>query len=78
MSWNEGARRIFGYEADEIIGKPVLRLIPKELHHEEDFILAKIRSSEDAIIAARKFFAPSVSTSALLNSPAGTSGFVNA
>jgi PAS domain S-box-containing protein len=45
-SWNEGARRIFGYEADEIVGQPILRLIPAELHHEEDFILAKIRAGE--------------------------------
>lgn len=45
-SWNEGARRIFGYEADEIVGQPILRLIPVELHYEEDFILSKIRSGE--------------------------------
>jgi PAS domain S-box-containing protein len=45
-SWNEGARRMFGYEASEIVGHSILRLIPPELHHEEDFILAKIRSGE--------------------------------
>ena len=45
-SWNEGARRVFGYEANEIIGQPILRLIPEELHHEEDSILAKIRAGE--------------------------------
>jgi PAS domain S-box-containing protein len=45
-SWNEGARRIFGYEAEEIIGDSILRLIPAELHHEEDFILASIRSGK--------------------------------
>lgn len=45
-SWNEGARRIFGYEADEIVGQSILRLIPEELHHEEDFILGKIRAGE--------------------------------
>ena len=45
-SWNEGARRIFGYEADEIVGQSILRLIPPELQHEEDFILAKIRSGQ--------------------------------
>jgi PAS domain S-box-containing protein len=45
-SWNEGARRIFGYEADEIIGQPILRLIPPELHHEENIILAKLRAGE--------------------------------
>ncbi|HTV08762.1 MAG TPA: PAS domain S-box protein [Candidatus Aquilonibacter sp.] len=45
-SWNGGARRIFGYEADEIIGQSILRLIPEELHHEEDTILGKIRTGE--------------------------------
>lgn len=43
-SWNEGARRIFGWEAEEILGQSILRLIPSDLQHEEDFILAKIRS----------------------------------
>jgi PAS domain S-box-containing protein len=45
-SWNDGARRIFGYEAEEMVGQPILRLIPTELHYEEDFILSKIRSGE--------------------------------
>lgn len=45
-SWNDGARHIFGYEAEEIVGQPILRLIPVELHHEEDFILGKIRAGE--------------------------------
>ncbi|HEY2860380.1 MAG TPA: PAS domain S-box protein [Terracidiphilus sp.] len=45
-SWNEGARRMFGYEADEIVGQSILLLIPKDLHHEEDFILGKIRAGE--------------------------------
>jgi PAS domain S-box-containing protein len=45
-SWNEGARRIFGYEPDEIIGQPILRLIPPELHYEEAMILAKLRAGE--------------------------------
>ena len=45
-SWNEAARRIFGYTADEIVGQPILRLIPEELHSEEFEILAKIRAGE--------------------------------
>jgi PAS domain S-box-containing protein len=40
-TWNEGARRIFGYEVEEMVGQPILRLIPKELHHEENFILVR-------------------------------------
>ena len=46
VSWNKGAQRLFGYAADEIIGKPVLTLIPQERHHEEPGILARIRSGE--------------------------------
>ena len=42
-SWNAGATRIFGYEASEMIGEPILRLIPPELHHEEKEILARLQ-----------------------------------
>ncbi len=45
-SWNEGATRIFGYTADEMIGKPITRIIPKELHAEEADILARIGHGE--------------------------------
>jgi PAS domain S-box-containing protein len=45
-TWNEGARRVFGYEPEEIIGQPILRLIPEDLHHEEDDILANIRAGK--------------------------------
>jgi PAS domain S-box-containing protein len=45
-SWNGGARRIFGYEAAEIVGKPVYTLIPPELHHEEPEIIARLVSGE--------------------------------
>jgi len=45
-SWNEGARRMFGYTADEMIGQPILRLIPVELHYEEAAILSRLRSGE--------------------------------
>jgi PAS domain S-box-containing protein len=45
-SWNRGAERIFGYEAHEIIGKPVTILIPPDHLDEEPTILAKITSGE--------------------------------
>jgi PAS domain S-box-containing protein len=45
-SWNEGAERLFGYTAEEAIGKPVTMLIPTERHHEEPAILARIRRGE--------------------------------
>jgi PAS domain S-box-containing protein len=45
-SWNQGAGRLFGYAADEVIGKPVTILIPAERHDEEPNILARIRRGD--------------------------------
>jgi PAS domain S-box-containing protein len=45
-SWNNGATRLFGYEADEMIGQPITRIIPPELHEEETRILTRLRQGE--------------------------------
>jgi len=45
-SWNAGATRIFGYEASEMIGESILRIIPPELHGEEREILARLQRGE--------------------------------
>lgn len=45
-SWNRSAERLFGYTAAEIIGRPVLTIIPPELHHEEPEILRQLRRGE--------------------------------
>ena len=45
-SWNEGARRIFGYTAEEMIGTPILRLIPKDRWEEEPAILERLKRGE--------------------------------
>jgi PAS domain S-box-containing protein len=45
-SWNAGAQRIFGYTADEVIGKPVTVLIPKDHEDEEPAILARLRAGQ--------------------------------
>jgi PAS domain S-box-containing protein len=46
MTWNRGAERVFGYGADEVIGKPITILIPVDRHHEEETILARLRRGE--------------------------------
>ena len=46
VSWNRGAERIFGYTADEVIGKSVTILIPPDHIDEEPSILARIRAGE--------------------------------
>ncbi|MBA8821787.1 PAS domain S-box-containing protein [Ochrobactrum sp. P6BSIII] len=42
-SWNRGAERLFGYHAEEVIGKPVTILIPDDRLDEEPAILSEIR-----------------------------------
>src|SRR5688572_14086391 len=45
-SWNKGAERIFGYTADEVIGKPVTILIPEDHLDEEPTILSRLRGGD--------------------------------
>jgi PAS domain S-box-containing protein len=41
-SWNLGAQKLYGYTAEEAIGMPVQRLVPKRRHGEEITILNRI------------------------------------
>lgn len=45
-SWNEGAERIFGYTAEEAIGRPVTMLIPEDRLGEETQIIGAIRTGQ--------------------------------
>jgi PAS domain S-box-containing protein len=45
-SWNPAAERLYGYIADEAIGRHVAFLMPDELKHEEREILERIRRGE--------------------------------
>jgi PAS domain S-box-containing protein len=45
-SWNASATRIFGYHANEMIGQPITRIIPPELHAEESEIIAQLKRGE--------------------------------
>jgi PAS domain S-box-containing protein len=45
-SWNKSAERVFGYTAEEVIGKPITILIPSDRQHEEPVILERLRRGE--------------------------------
>jgi PAS domain S-box-containing protein len=45
-SWNVAAERLFGYTAEEMIGKPIRLLIPPERQAEEYDILSRLRHGE--------------------------------
>jgi PAS domain S-box-containing protein len=46
LSWNAGATRIFGWQPEEAIGRPITIIIPPELHDEERRILEQVRAGE--------------------------------
>lgn len=45
-TWNRGAERLFGYSADEVIGRSITLLIPADRQDEEDTILGRIRAGQ--------------------------------
>lgn len=45
-SWNIGAERMFGFKEEEMIGKPILTIIPFDYRQDELMILSKIRNNE--------------------------------
>ncbi|TCK83586.1 PAS domain S-box protein [Albibacterium bauzanense] len=45
-SWNESATKMFGYKPEEVIGRSIKLLIPKNRYNEEDEILASISRGE--------------------------------
>ncbi len=45
-SWNRAAERLFGYTAEEMIGKPISVLMPEDRHDDMESILGRIRRGE--------------------------------
>ena len=46
MSWNRGAERLFGYAADEVIGRSIRIIIPADRQSEESEVLRRIGRGE--------------------------------
>jgi PAS domain S-box-containing protein len=44
--WNRGAQRIYGYSAEEVLGKPINILVPSERPNEIPMILERLRRGE--------------------------------
>lgn len=45
-SWNSGAERVFGYAAEEAIGKPITIVIPEDRLSEETEIISRVSKGE--------------------------------
>jgi len=46
QSWNKGAERIYGYSPEEIIGKPISILLPKDAAEKAPLLIEKIKNGE--------------------------------
>ena len=45
-SWNPAAERMFGYTAEEMIGRSIRAIIPEDRQYEEDDVIARVRSGQ--------------------------------
>lgn len=45
-SWNQGAEKLFGYTEQEMLGKHISILIPKDRMEEEDLIIERVKSDK--------------------------------
>jgi len=46
LSWNGGAQKIYGYSADEVVGKPISLLVPPNMTDEIPVIMERLKKGE--------------------------------
>src|SRR5947207_509621 len=46
LSWNKGAERLYGYQAQEVVGQPISLLIPPERTDEFSGVMSRLRRGE--------------------------------
>jgi len=46
ITWNRGAEKLFGYSADDAIGRPITIIIPEDRLHEEAEIIRQLRAGQ--------------------------------
>jgi PAS domain S-box-containing protein len=46
LSWNRAAERMYGYTAEEVVGRSILTIVPAERHDEVEQLLERIRRGE--------------------------------
>jgi PAS domain S-box-containing protein len=46
QSWNAAAERLFGYTAEDVVGRPISLIIPADRAEEEERIIASLRAGE--------------------------------
>jgi PAS domain S-box-containing protein len=45
-TWNTAAHRMFGYSAEEIVGRSILAIIPMELHQQQAEVIDRVKGGE--------------------------------
>ncbi|HVM39163.1 MAG TPA: PAS domain-containing sensor histidine kinase, partial [Acidimicrobiia bacterium] len=46
VSWNQGAAAMYGYDPEEVIGRPITVIVPSERHEEVQRFLAMVRQGQ--------------------------------
>ena len=46
VNWNKGAERLYGYSAEEVLGKPISILLPPDRSDELDEIISRLKRGE--------------------------------